>query len=62
MADVKLEVFDILGQKIETLINVKQEAGHHAAAWDGKDNPSGTYFYRLQAGVFTECRKMSLVK
>jgi photosystem II stability/assembly factor-like uncharacterized protein len=61
-ADVKLEIFDILGRKIETLVNEKQAAGHHALIWDGQDKPSGEYFCKIQAGDFLQTRKMMLLK
>jgi predicted outer membrane repeat protein len=61
-ADVRLEIFDILGRRIETLIDARQEAGHHTAIWDGKDNSSGIYFYRIKAGDYTETKKMLLLR
>jgi hypothetical protein len=61
-AHVKLEILDILGREIKTLIYVKQEAGHHTIIWDGKGNSSGIYFYKIEAGNFTETRKMVLLK
>ena len=61
-ADVSLEVFDILGRKVETLVNTEQEAGPHVVSWDGSRYASGTYFYRIQAGDFAETKKMLLLK
>ncbi|HBC46245.1 MAG TPA: hypothetical protein DEO84_11235 [candidate division Zixibacteria bacterium] len=60
--DVTLDIYDLLGRKIETLINTKQEAGHHSAIWDGRDRSSGIYFYKLRAGEYTETKKMLLLK
>jgi len=54
-AEVKLEIFNLLGQSVRTLINTTQSAGAYTAHWDGKDRRgnfanSGVYFYRLKAG------------
>ena len=66
-AKVKLEVFNILGQKVRTLVNKDQAIGQHQIQWDGNDDlglkvGSGIYIYRLDAGTFTESRKMLLLK
>jgi len=65
---VNLQVFNILGQKVVTLVDETLEAGYKQVAWDGKDqkgNPvaSGVYFYRLRAGdSFSDMKKMQLVR
>jgi aminopeptidase N len=59
---VKLEVFDVLGRRIATLADGVQDAGQHAAIFDGAALASGTYLYRLEAGTFRADRKMALVK
>ncbi|MCX6133185.1 MAG: endo-1,4-beta-xylanase [Ignavibacteriales bacterium] len=66
---VKLEVFDVLGRGICTLVNEARSAGSHTVDWDGSTLPSGVYYYRLQARpvngqepVFIESRKMTLMK
>lgn len=64
---VQLEVFNLLGQKIKTLVDEKLSAGVKEVSWDGRDEtgrsvPSGTYFYRLFAGDYTKTRKMILLK
>ncbi|MFN3345700.1 MAG: T9SS type A sorting domain-containing protein, partial [Chloroherpetonaceae bacterium] len=63
-SDVKLEVFDVLGRKVATLVNARQEAGSYVANFNASayNLTSGVYFYRLQAGNFTETKKMMLVK
>jgi len=61
-SDVKLEVYNTLGQKVATLIDEKQEAGYKSAAWDASEISSGLYFYKLTAGDFTETKRMMLVK
>jgi hypothetical protein len=64
---VKIEVYNILGQKVRTLMEEEQEPGFKMVQWDGKDDSgvevsSGVYFYKIEAGDFVECRKMALVK
>ncbi len=63
-SDVKLEIFDVLGRKVATLVNAKQDAGSYVANFNASayNLTSGVYFYRLQAGNFTETKKMMLVK
>lgn len=61
-SDVKLELFDVLGRKISTLVNAKQSAGYYAYALNASGLATGIYFYRLQAGNFVQTRKMLLVK
>lgn len=59
---VKVDVFDILGRKVETLVDEVQPSGRHQVSWHSGDQPSGTYFYRIQAGEYSETRKMVLLK
>lgn len=59
---VKLEVYNVMGQKVATLIDDYYEAGHHTAVWDASGVASGLYLYRLQADDFVETRKMLLLK
>ena len=63
-SDVKLELFDVLGRKLATLVNARQEAGSYLIALNAQtlNLASGTYFYRLQAGNFVETKKMMLLK
>ncbi len=61
-ADVKIEIFDILGRKVKTLVQGEQPAGYHRIVWDAGDQSSGIYFYRIQAGDYAETRKMVLLK
>jgi len=60
---VKIEVFNLLGERIKTLINLFLPAGNHSITWDGKNYngsrvASGTYFYRIKAGNFIQTKKM----
>jgi hypothetical protein len=65
---VRLEVYNVVGQVVRTLVNGPQSAGRYAVQWDATDNQgaslsSGIYFYRLQAGDnFLEVKKMLLLK
>lgn len=59
---VKLEVYDLLGKKVATLVNAPQEAGLYDFTLNANMLSSGVYFYRLQAGSFVQTKKMMLVK
>ena len=59
---VKLEVFDILGRKVATLVNEYQTAGIKQVRWNAADQSSGLYFYQLTAGDYSETRRMLLLK
>jgi hypothetical protein len=59
---VKLEVFNILGQKVLTLIDRRLPAGNHQVEFDATNFPSGVYFYRLSHDEVKLTRKMTLVK
>ena len=66
-SDVTLKVYNILGQEVKTLVDVREKAGHKTVYWDGKNNAnksvaSGLYLYRLTAEDFTETKKMLLLK
>ena len=63
---VRLEVFNVLGQRLATLVDAEQSAGMHTAQWDGTDAAgravgAGVYIYRLSSGGMTESRRMVLV-
>ncbi len=59
---VTLDVYNVLGQKVATLIDRQLGTGRHEATWDATGNSSGIYYYRLQAGGVVETRKMILMK
>lgn len=59
---VKIDVFNILGQCIDRLVDGIIESGEHVVEWDGSGVSSGVYFYRFQAGEHFETRKMLLLK
>jgi len=58
----KLTVFNVLGQKIVTLVDGYLQAGEHAVRFDGTKHSSGTYFCRLEAGSYTAVKRMILLK
>ncbi len=64
---VRLEVYDVLGQRVRVLVAKPLSAGSHRVVWDGRNSSgmqvsSGAYFYRLQAGAFVQTRRMMLLK
>ena len=59
---VKLTVYNILGQRIATLVNSYMNAGAYAIPFDGANLASGVYFYRLEAGSYKFIKKMMLLK
>lgn len=59
---VKLSIYSITGQLIETLINEVKPAGIHSIKFDAMGLASGLYLYRLEAGSFIQTRKMALIK
>ncbi|MBD3169990.1 MAG: DUF4397 domain-containing protein [candidate division Zixibacteria bacterium] len=61
-SDVSLRVYNVMGQEIETLVDGYMDAGVHQVSFDASDHSSGLYFYRLNAGSFSDTRKMMLVK
>jgi len=61
-SNVILELFDILGRKVATLVDRIEERGHHQIEFDGSNYASGVYLYRLCIGRFSQCRKMVLLR
>lgn len=59
---VKLTVFDAIGNEVSVLVNEHRSAGNHTVKFSSEGLSSGIYFYRLEAGSFTETKKMSLIK
>jgi hypothetical protein len=59
---VNLKVYDALGNEISTLINEELSAGEYEIEFDGKELPSGIYYYQLSVGSFRESKKMVLLK
>lgn len=61
-SNARLDIYNIMGQKVATLVNRHLEAGFHTAVWDGTRVASGVYLYRLEAGDFLGTKKMILLK
>ncbi|MBD3235006.1 MAG: T9SS type A sorting domain-containing protein [candidate division Zixibacteria bacterium] len=59
---VSLEIFNLLGQRITTLIDSEFEAGRHTVKWDASNYSSGIYFYKLTAGDNVYTKRMTLLK
>ena len=59
---LRLDVYDILGRKIATLVNKKQQPGNYEITFDGSRFPSGIYLYRLQAGSYVSVKKLVIMK
>ncbi len=64
---VTIDIYNIRGQKVRSLVNDKVEAGSHVVTWEGDDNngktvSSGVYFYKMNAGSYTQTKKMMLMK
>ena len=60
---VTLTIFDIRGRIVDQMINqIQYTAGNHDITWNGQAYSTGTYFYRLNAGEYSEIRKMTLIR
>jgi hypothetical protein len=57
-----LEIYDITGRLVETLVNEHKEPGVYQVKWNGRDQASGIYFYRIRSREFVDTRKMVLLK
>lgn len=60
--NVQLNVYNVLGQVVSTLVNTHQEPGSHSVTFDASQFSSGIYFYGLRAGAYAEMKRMILVK
>jgi hypothetical protein len=60
--EVRLDVFNVIGQHVATLVESRQEAGSYTFNFDGSNLASGLYLYRLQAGETVQTKRMMLVK
>jgi hypothetical protein len=59
---VQLSIYNILGQRVAVLLNNEMTAGVHAINWNAENLAGGLYFYHLQAGEFSQTKKLTLVK
>lgn len=67
LSSVNIEIYNLKGQKVKTLVNEQLSVGLHSITWNGKDDSnkpvsSGIYFYKMRAGKYTASRKMILLK
>ncbi len=61
--EIELSIFNVLGQKVTTLVNRRQETGSYRVTWDASDFPSGLYFYKLETNKrFIQTKKLILLK
>ncbi len=61
-SQVSLKVYNLLGQEVATLVNSRMSAGVHQVKFDASQLASGVYIYRIEAGSFTQTKKMMLIK
>jgi len=62
LSNVTLNIYDILGSEIATLVNKQQKSGFYEVEWNATDQPSGIYFYKLVTGNYIGIKKMILLK
>lgn len=61
-ANVEITIYNMLGQKVISLVNEKYSAGNHFTIWNASSLASGMYFYRLKAGNVVQTKKLMLIK
>ena len=59
---VQIKIYNVLGQLVTTLIDEAKQAGTHSVKFDASQLASGIYYYRLTAGIYSETRKLTLIK
>lgn len=59
---VTLSVYNMVGQKVATLLNGQVSAGYHSVTWEAGEYPTGIYLYRIEAGEFKQTKRMVLLK
>jgi hypothetical protein len=59
---VSIDIFNISGQKVDTLVNTTMNAGNHTATWNASKNSAGVYFYTVKSGDYSRTMKMTLLK
>ena len=60
--DVNIAIYNLLGQKVATLVNGNRKAGYYTVTWDGSKLSAGIYFIKLKAGSFKQTEKIILMK
>jgi flagellar hook assembly protein FlgD len=66
-AKVQLDIYNVKGQLVKTLVNAEMSAGMHSVVWNGRDSnnaavASGVYFYRVSSPKATQTKRMLLMK
>ncbi|MEO8211280.1 MAG: T9SS type A sorting domain-containing protein, partial [bacterium] len=61
-SNVKLIIYNAMGQEVSTLVNENQNAGSYKVEFDGSNLPSGIYFYKFTSGSFSDTKRMILLK
>ncbi len=59
---VSLKIYNLVGQEVATIVNGNMEAGRYSKMWNALSMSAGVYYYRLQAGAYSETRKLVLLK
>ena len=59
---VRLQVYNLLGQLVQTIVDEDKQAGSHNATWNANDVANGLYFYRILAGEFIQSKKAVVLK
>ncbi len=59
---MKLEIYNVMGERIATLVDEPRQAGYYSEQFDATGLASGVYFYRLQGGDFVDTKKLLLLK
>jgi len=59
---VRIEIYDLLGRKVETLVNEEMQAGRHQVVWEADRYASGLYFYRIEAEDYSDTKRMVYLK
>lgn len=62
MGSVRLSVYDVLGREVATLVNEVKSPGTYDVQWDASGQPSGIYFYKMEAGNLSAVRKMAFIR
>jgi len=61
-SNVKITIYDALGKSVNVLVNQNQLSGNYNIMWNASNFPSGVYIYKIEAGSFTDAKKMILIK
>ena len=60
--NVTVDVYNVAGQKVDSLVNGMMSAGRHSVVWDATGYSNGVYFYTVKSGDFSKTMKMTLLK